>query len=304
MAATGPLFDVLIIGGGPGGLSTATGLARQLYTAVVFDSGLYRNARAHYMHNVATWDHRSPAEFRAKARDDLLARYETIRFEDIKINNVAKMPSGTFQATDAAGKVWEGRKLVLATGVRDVPPDIDGYHCLFCHGYEERGAASAGVLAIGDMGNVFGSLHLARMAKRLAVKVTIYSDGDQELGDQIKLSAGQEIEVDNRRITRLHKGLAKSEVVMTFEGGEQVTQAFVAHKPKTEINGPFAQQLALELTDQGDIKTTQPFHESSVHGVFAVGDCATPLKAVSMAMSTGGLGAGGLAMQLQSEPRL
>jgi thioredoxin reductase len=127
MAATGTLFDVLIIGGGPGGLSTATGLAHQLYTAVVFDSGVYRNARSQHMHNVATWDHRSPAEFRAKARDDLLARYETIHFADTKINSVAKMPSGTFQATDAAGKVWEGRKLVLATGVRDVPPDIKGY---------------------------------------------------------------------------------------------------------------------------------------------------------------------------------
>ena len=133
MAATGALFDVLIIGGGPGGLSTATGLARQLYTAVVFDSGVYRNARSQHMHNVPTWDHRLPAEFRAKARDDLLARYDTIQFADMKIDRVAKMPSGTFQATDAAGQVWEGRKLVLATGVRDVPPDMEGYGDVWGH---------------------------------------------------------------------------------------------------------------------------------------------------------------------------
>ncbi|OBT38622.1 hypothetical protein VE00_10790 [Pseudogymnoascus sp. WSF 3629] len=313
MPATAPLLDVLIIGGGPGGLSVATGLARQLYTAVVFDSGLYRNARSQHMHNVATWDHRSPAEFRAKARDDLLARYNTIQFVNTTIESVSKTPTGVFQTTDSTGKVWEGRKLVLATGIRDVYPEIEGYddvwgkavyHCLFCDGYEDRGAASAGVLAIGDMGNVGVSLHMARMAKRLAEKVTIYSDGDQELGDQIKIAAGDEIRVDNRRITRLQKGPIKSELIMHFADGKQKTEGFLVHKPKSEINGPFAQQLSLELTEQGDIKTTQPFHESSIHGVFAIGDCATPMKAVGIAMSMGGLGAGGLATQLQSEPRL
>jgi gliotoxin/aspirochlorine biosynthesis thioredoxin reductase len=127
MAVTTPLFDVLIVGGGPGGLSVATGLARQLYTAVVFDSGVYRNARAQHMHNFATWDHRSPAEFRAKAREDLLARYDTIRFVNTRIDGVAKTTKGLFRATDSTGKVWEGRKLVLATGVRDIPPEIEGY---------------------------------------------------------------------------------------------------------------------------------------------------------------------------------
>lgn len=55
----------------------------------------------------------------------------------------------------------------------------------------------------------------------------------------------------------------------------------------------------LELTEQGDIKTTQPFYESSVPGVFAVGDCATPLKAVAQAVAMGSFGAGGLVGQLQ-----
>lgn len=120
-------LDVLIIGSGPAGLSVATGLARQLYTAVVFDSGVYRNERAKEMHNFVTWDHRNPAEFRKKARDDVLARYQTIQFVDKKIETVQKTPEGYFQAIDASGQVWRGRRLVLATGVRDLIPDIDGY---------------------------------------------------------------------------------------------------------------------------------------------------------------------------------
>jgi thioredoxin reductase len=128
------LLDVLIIGGGPAGLSAATALARQLYTAVVFDSGVYRNARATHMHAVPTWDHRDPADFRAAARADLLARYDTIRFEQTSVSAVRRTDDGRFEATDANGIAWRGRKLVLATGVRDVYPDIPGYDDLWGRG--------------------------------------------------------------------------------------------------------------------------------------------------------------------------
>jgi hypothetical protein len=71
------------------------------------------------------------------------------------------------------------------------------------------------------------------------------------------------------------------------------------HKTRTEVNGPFARQLSLELTEQGDIKTTAPFSESSVPGVFAAGDCTTPLKAVSQAVAMGSFVAAGVTGQLQ-----
>ena len=125
--ALNPTLDVLIIGAGPAGLSCATGLARQLHTAVVFDSGVYRNSLTKHMHNVLTWDHRDPADFRQKGREDILRRYTTINFQDTEIKSVAKTEKEQFELKDVHGKTWTGRKLVLATGVRDVYPDIEGY---------------------------------------------------------------------------------------------------------------------------------------------------------------------------------
>ncbi|UKZ72375.1 hypothetical protein TrVFT333_000004 [Trichoderma virens FT-333] len=308
------LLDVLIIGGGPGGLAAATGLARQLYTAVVFDSGVYRNAPTKHMHNVPTWDHRDPADFRAKARSDVLARYDTIKFEKTTIESVRRRDDGRFEAKDINGTVWAGKKIVLASGMRDIFPDIPGYaeawgrgvyHCLFCDGYEDRGASSAGVLAIGDVANVSPALNLARMAKRLAEKVVIYTNGATELMDQIVAALGSDpvITFDNRRVVRLEKvDEDRSETIVYFDDGSSVSQGFLVHKPKTEVNGPFAKQLSLEMTETGAIKTNLPFYETSVNGVFAVGDCASSMPAVVNALAMGAFAAGGLAAQLGAEP--
>lgn len=134
MAASALLHDTLIIGAGPAGLSSALTLARALQTAVVFDSGIYRNQRATHMHTLPTWDHQNPADFRAAARSELLGRYQTISFHDSNVTRISKASNGMFEATSDDGLQWLGRTVILATGVRDVLPDIEGYDDCWVHG--------------------------------------------------------------------------------------------------------------------------------------------------------------------------
>ena len=88
---------------------------------------------------------------------------------------------------------------------------------------------------------------------------------------------------------------------MHLEGGEVRVEGFMVHKAKDRLNGPWVEQLGLEKTLQGDITVNFPFNETSVGGVFAVGDCATMIKAVPSVIAMRGVSAAGIAMQLGAE---
>jgi thioredoxin reductase len=89
------------------------------------------------MHGIPTWEHRDPADFRKATREDILAHYDTVSFQDVSIKNIERTEredgSSLFKAVDETGKEWWGRKVVLATGIKDIMLDIPGYEENWAH---------------------------------------------------------------------------------------------------------------------------------------------------------------------------
>ncbi|KAI0893442.1 hypothetical protein F4806DRAFT_488387 [Annulohypoxylon nitens] len=305
------LIDVAIIGGGPAGLTAAGTLARQLHTAVVFDSGNYRNAKATKMHMVPTWENKNPRDFRESARRDIESQYSTIQYADIPVTRVEKKNDAHFKIWDGNNKEWNFRKVLLAVGSSDAYPDIEGYeqlwakkifHCLFCHGYEDRGAPSSGVLAVPPIVLPALAIHMAENAAQLSDSVTLYTHGNSELTARLAtITTNSKFKVESRRIKRLSGNTGQDSVVVEFEDGSSKVEKFLVHNPQTSVQGPFVSQLGISLTPMGDIQADAPAYQSSVRGVFAAGDCITPYKVTPGAISSGCNAAVAVSTQLQAE---
>ncbi|ORX34284.1 hypothetical protein BD324DRAFT_637379 [Kockovaella imperatae] len=147
--------DLLIIGGGPAGLATASTFARLKRSTSIYDSHVYRNANSAAAHTLMGFEGQDPVVHRRKAREEIERDYDWVNFRDdtiVSLERNDKSGSGfegldltTFKAVDKTGREVLARKVVLATGLKDKMPDIPGIteiwgrravHCIFCHGTE------------------------------------------------------------------------------------------------------------------------------------------------------------------------
>jgi len=321
MAPQPQIVDALIIGAGPAGLNAALTFARTRSTALVFDSREYRNEGIKHMHTVASRDHQDPYTFRATAREQIESRYETVWFQQCTITHAAKKLVGEeqydgFQVKDSDGKTFEGRKLILATGSKDVMPDIQGYkenwpahiyQCLACDGFEQRDTP-IGILSFDSPMYA----HMVQMATSFDRRIAIFSNGpisqDEPIQKALKVAKAFGAKLDERKIVRLvNNGPSHTDgVTIEFESGKPATLGFIVHRPVTVNRAQhLIEQLGLETVDAamgGHLKITNPiFNETSMRGVFAAGDTMVAMKQVVIAMAEGLKAAAGAGIQLGQE---
>ena len=137
------IFDVIIIGGSYAGLSAAMALGRSLRNVLIIDSELPCNIQTPHSHNFITQDGKIPQEIISLARHQV-EKYATIKYHKGLAINGLKMENG-FVITTSTNDTFTSKKLIFATGVKDIMPDIDGFaacwgisviHCPYCHGYD------------------------------------------------------------------------------------------------------------------------------------------------------------------------
>src|SRR3954466_4356302 len=118
-------FEVIIIGGSYAGLSAAMSLGRSLRKVLIIDSGLPCNRQTPHSHNFITHDGETPKAIADKAREQVL-KYKTVHMQAGLAVSATKIENG-FELTTADGEVLFTRKLLFATGVKDLMPDIPGF---------------------------------------------------------------------------------------------------------------------------------------------------------------------------------
>ncbi|QGI78750.1 unnamed protein product [Fusarium fujikuroi] len=147
-------WDAIVIGGGPAGLSALSGLARVRRRVLLIDSGEYRNGQTTHMHDVIGWDGVQPAYFRHEARR-LLKHYKTVKMINGTVIDIKRLPGNNTRFSVSLehnpnsimqkGKGYSARKIVIATGLKDILPSTPGitenwgrgiYSCPWCDGHE------------------------------------------------------------------------------------------------------------------------------------------------------------------------
>ena len=291
-------FDVIIIGGSFAGLSAAMTLGRAVRTVLIIDAGKPCNRQTPHSHNFLTQDGVAPAEIAAIARKQVLA-YPTVNFESDAVVQVSGV-NNDFTIATASGKEFSAKKILLATGVKDLMPEIPGFaacwgisviHCPYCHGYEYR-EQSTGILANGEM-----AFEFVKLIDNWTKKLTLFTNGKADFSlEKFEKIKNPNFEIIEKEIKELvHENGYLKRVLFTDESSQELDALYarVAFTQHTDI----PVKLGCLLNKTGFIETDE-YKKTSVAGVYAAGDNTSPFRAVSMATAAGTLAGASLNKEL------
>ncbi|MEN2435848.1 NAD(P)/FAD-dependent oxidoreductase [Weeksellaceae bacterium A-14] len=282
-------FDVIIVGGSYAGLSSAMTLGRTLRNVLIIDSRKPCNHYTPHSHNFITQDGSIPGDIAAKAKEQVL-KYDTVKFLEGYATEGKKTEKG-FEISVESGERFSAKKLVFATGVKDIFPNIKGFkeswgktviHCPYCHGYEFKGSKTA-VIANGDR-----AFHVASLVNNLTDKITIVTRGKADFRKE------QSVKLKNHRINIIEKEIEEIKhqngniTALIFKDGtkENFDAAYAAVPFEQHCEIPL--DLGCEITETGLIKVNM-FQQTTVPDVYACGDNSNPLRSVANAVSSGNI---------------
>lgn len=283
------IFEVIIIGGSYSGLSAAMALGRSLRKVLIIDRGLPCNRQTPQSHNLITHDGRKPTVIAEQAKKQVL-KYDTVKIiNDLAIHG-KKVENG-FEITTKSKQNFRADKLIFATGVKDLMPDIKGFsdcwgisaiHCPYCHGYEFKNQKT-GIMSNGD-----NAYHVAQLVNNLTNDLMILTSGKANFSDeQLRKLNKHTIQIIEKEISELEHEDGYIKNVIFQDGSKIDFRAVYAHIPFKQ-HSEIPMSLGCELTDNG-ILNVDMSQKTNVSGVFACGDNSSPLRSVSYAIASGNI---------------
>ena len=282
------MYDVIIVGAGPAGLSAALILGRCCRSVVVFDTGHPRNAASHAMHGFLTRDGVPPREFLRMARDEL-RQYDTVSVRDAEVVAAECQPDRRFAVTLDGGDCVIGRKLLLATGVVDDVPNIPRlrefygrsvFHCPYCDGWEVRGQPLA---VYGNRERGLGlSLELLGWTRDLV----LCTDGPCEIDAEGRSRLARHgIAVREDRIAQLdgREGMLTD---IVFADGTRLARRAMFFTTGQSQQSNLLVRLGCEFNDKGTVRTGK-YETTHLPGLFVAGDASRAVQWVVVAAAEG-----------------
>ena len=296
--------DVLIVGGGPAGLSAGLMLARARRRVTLVDGGQPRNRFATHMHGVLGHDGKSPRTLTAEGRREVESYGGEV--VDATIASV-KRSAKSFAVTTDAGTTYHARRLIVATGLRDELPAIAGLAeqwgtgvvvCPYCDGYEVRDTH------IGVIGSSPLSVHQAQMLRQWSDRVTYFPcDVGLPQAEDLRALAARGVAVEPSAVVRVVATDAGALVGVDLADGRRVALDKVFVGPRPVPLDDLLQALGAARADNvfGSFVTTDPTGKTSVDGVWAAGNVTSPVVNVPMAMGAGSFAAAAVNADLINE---
>ncbi|MEQ9167138.1 MAG: NAD(P)/FAD-dependent oxidoreductase [Fulvivirga sp.] len=282
-------FEVIIIGGSYAGLSAAMALGRSLRKVLIIDSGVPCNRQTPHSHNFITQDGEKPAAIALKAKEQVM-KYNTVQYlNDLAISG--RKTNNGFSITTKTGKNLSANKLIFATGIRDIMPNVKGFadcwgisvvHCPYCHGYEIR-KQKTGIMANGEK-----ALHYSGLVNNLTDNLTILTQGKAEFDtEQFAKLEKNKISIIEKEVAAIEHENGYISKVIFIDGSAEKFNAIYAGLP-FEQHSQIPADLGCEITETGFIKVDM-MQKTTFEGVYACGDNSSGMRSVANAVATGNI---------------
>lgn len=276
-------LDTIIIGGSYAGLSAALSLGRLSKKVMIIDAGNPCNQTTPISYNFLTQNGSSPREILQIAKRQVLA-YPTVNFRNDEVMDL-QGEDGNFEIQTKTGQTFSAKKILFATGVRDLLPTTAGYsdcwgisivHCPYCHGHEFSGKTAA-VYADGE-----AARQLVNLLSPIHSDLTLIRKNDEQnfdFGDKIKMMEQRIVTVHHQN-GQLHS--------ITLDDGTTLEIEVLYTAPSFEQHSALPKAIGCELTNKNLIYIESD-HQTSIAGIYACGDCTSLMRSIATAVASGNL---------------